>query len=108
MIMKNITINILDFSDNNNWHYEILIDYKLFISGWYKYVLPYTYYNKYCVLKHFSKGVTKHQIKKLNNKYSLVEFTNSNLARCFTHEAIDLITQQIYKLYKYELNNFQG
>ena len=33
MIMKNITINILDFSDNNNWHYEILIDDKRFISG---------------------------------------------------------------------------
>ena len=62
--MKNIKINILDFSDNNNCHYEILIDDKRFISGWYKYVLPYTYYNKYCVLKHFPKSVTKHQIKK--------------------------------------------
>ena len=100
MIMKNIKINILEFSDNNNWHYEILIDDKRVISGWYKYALPYTYYNKYCILEHFPKGVTKHQIKKLNNKYSLVEFTNSNWARCFTHEVIDLVSQKIYKSYK--------
>ena len=33
MIMKNININILDFSYNNNWHYEISIDDKRVISG---------------------------------------------------------------------------
>lgn len=110
MIMKDIKINILDFCGNNHWHYEILLGGKRFISGWYQYDLPYRYTCKYCGynLEHFPNGATEHQIKKLNDKYGLVEFTSRNWAHCFTQETIDLVTQKIYELYKYILNNFQG
>ena len=43
MIMKNIKINILDFCGNNHWHYEIMINDKRFVSGWYQYDLAYEY-----------------------------------------------------------------
>ena len=100
MIMKNIKINILDFCGNNHWHYEILIDGKRFISGWYQYDLPYKYHNS----EHFPNGATEYQIKKLNNKYGLVEFICRTWATCFTQEAIDLVTQKIYELYNEILN----
>ena len=101
MIMKNIKINILDFCGNNHWHYEILIDGKRFISGWWQYDFIYmTLFKKYYALEHFPNGATEHQIKKLNNKYALVQFTNRNWATCFTQEAIDLVTQKIYESYK--------
>lgn len=110
MIMKDIKINILDFCGNNHWHYEILIDGKRFISGWYQYDLPYRYTCKYCGyhLEHFPNGITEHQRKILNNKYALIMFTNSHWAQCFTQENIDLVTQKIYELYKNIINNFQG
>lgn len=109
MIMKNIKINILDFCGNNYWHYEILIAGKRFVSGWWKYELPYTCCsNKYYILEYFPNGVTEYQIKKLNNKYGLVEFTSLNWAHCFTQETINLVTQEIYESYKDILNNFQG
>lgn len=53
MIMKDIKINILDFCGNNHWHYEILIDGKRFISGWWQYELSYAYYNKYYAFRTF-------------------------------------------------------
>lgn len=96
MIMKNIKINILDFCGNNHWHYEIMINDKRFVSGWYQYDLPYKYHN----LERFPNGVTEHQRKILNNKYALIMFTNSHWATCFTQEAIDLVTQKIYESYK--------
>ena len=96
MDMKNVKINILDFYGNNHWHYEILIDDKRFISGWWRYELPYKYY----VLEHFPNGVTEHQRKILNNKYALIMFTNSHWATCFTQEAIDIVTRKIYESYK--------
>ena len=98
--MKNIKINILDFCGNNHWHYEILIDGKRFISGWYQYDFIYTPYKEYYVLEHFPNGVTEHQHKILNNKYALIMFTNSHWAQCFPQETIDLVTQKIYKSYK--------
>lgn len=100
MIMKNIKINILDFCGNNHWHYEILIDGKRFISGWWQYELTYKYYNKYYALEHFPNGVTEHQRKILNNKYALIMFVNSHWATCFTQEAIDLVIEKIYESYK--------
>lgn len=100
MIMKNIKINILDFCGNNHWHYEILIDDKRFISGWWQYELSYAYYNKYYALEHFPNGVTEHQRKILNNKYALIMFINSHWATCFTQEAIDLVIEKIYESYK--------
>lgn len=51
--MKDIKINILDFCGNNHWHYEILIDGKRFISGWWQYELSYAYYNKYYAFRTF-------------------------------------------------------
>ena len=105
--MKNIKINILDFCGNNHWHYEIIINDKRFISGWYQYNLPFIYTCEYCGyhLEHFPNGATEYQIKKLNNKYGLVEFTNRNWAKCFTHEAIYLVKGKIYESYYNILKN---
>lgn len=94
--MKNIKINILDFCGNNHWHYEIVVNGERIASGWYKYDLSYKYHN----YEHFPNGASEYQIKKLNNKYALVQFTNRNWAICFTHEAIDLVKCKIYELYK--------
>lgn len=101
--MADIKINILDFCGNNHWHYEIVINGERFISGWYQYDFIYTPYNY--VLEHFPNGVTEYKIKKLNNKYGLVEFTNRNWAKCFTQEAIDLVKGKIYESYYDILKN---
>lgn len=97
--MADIKINILDFCGNNHWHYEIVINGERFISGWYQYDFIYTPYKEYYVLEHFPNGATEYKIKKLNNKYGLVEFTNRNWAKCFTQEAIDLVKGKIYESY---------
>lgn len=103
--MADIKINILDFCGNNHWHYEIVINGERFISGWYQYDFIYTPFKDYYVLVHFPNGATEYQIKKLNNKYGLVEFTNRNWARCITHEAIDLVKGKIYESYYDILKN---
>ena len=103
--MADIKINILDFCGNNHWHYEIVINGEQFISGWYQYDFIYTPYKEYYVLHHFPNGASEYQIKKLNNKYGLVEFTNRNWAKCFTHEAIDLVKGKIYESYYDILKN---
>jgi hypothetical protein len=103
--MADIKINILDFCGNNHWHYEIVINGERFISGWYQYDFIYTPFKEYYVLERFPNGATEYQIKKLNNKYGLVEFTNRNWARCITHEAIDLVKGKIYESYYDILKN---
>ena len=104
--MADIKINILDFCGNNHWHYEIVINGERFISGWYQYDFIYMLlFKKYYALEHFPNGASEYQIKKLNNKYGLVEFTNRNWAICFTHEAIDLVKGKIYELYYNILKN---
>lgn len=103
--MADIKINILDFCGNNHWHYEIIIDGKRFISGWWQYELPCNYNYKYERLEHFPGGITEHQRKKLNDKYALVEFDSSHWAKCFTQESIDLVKGKIYESYYDILKN---
>lgn len=94
--MADVKINILDFCGNNHWHYELIINGKLFISGWYQYELPYGYLNE---LEHSPNGFSKNQIKALNRKYAFIQQTNKNWIKCFTKDAIDLVKNKIHKAY---------
>ena len=47
MFMKDVKINILGVTDNEDyWQYEIVIDGKRFISGWYRYSIWRFYYDE--------------------------------------------------------------
>ena len=94
--MADVKINILDFCGNNHWHYELIINGKLFISGWYQFELPYGYLNE---LKHSDNGFSQHQIKALNSKYAFIQQTNKNWIKCFTKEAINLVKNKIHEAY---------
>lgn len=73
--MKDIKINILDVTDNEHyWHYEIVIDGKRFISGWYRYQIWQFYYDNdmkqyiktaYC---HYDNILPKKVVQKLKKK----------------------------------------
>ena len=97
--MANVKINILDFCGNNHWHYELIINGKLFISGWYQYTLPYVHYGYWYELQHAPNGFTQQQINRLNRKYAFIQQTNANWAMCFTKEAIDLVKDKIHESY---------
>jgi len=103
--MANIKINILDFCGNNHWHYEIVINGERFISGWYTYDLPFEYFDRYINSENFPGEITKHRLKRLNERYALVEVINNYWARCFTQEAIDLVKGKIYESYYNILKN---
>ena len=94
--MADVKIDILDFCGNNHWHYELIINGKLFISGWYQYELPYEYWYE---LKNSDSGFSQHQIKALNSKYAFIQQTNKNWVKCFTKDAIDLVKDKIHKSY---------
>ena len=97
--MANVKINILDFCGNNHWHYELIINGKLFISGWYQYTLPYVHYGYWYELKSSPDGFTRRQIKAFKSKYAFIHQPHANWVYCFTKEAIDLIKDKIHKSY---------
>lgn len=106
MIMKNIKINILGLTDKEDyWNYEIVIDGKRFISGWYRYSIWYLYYNKN--MKHYikcvynyNKGLSKRDIKKVKNECVLITKETPYIIQGVTQEIVDFITEQIKVLYK--------
>ena len=53
--MKDIKINILGVTENEDyWQYEIVINGKRFITGWYRYSVWQFYYDKN--MKQYIKG----------------------------------------------------
>lgn len=97
--MADVKIDILDFCGNNHWHYELIINGKLFISGWYQYELPYIPYKDWYELKNSDNGFSQRQIKALNSKYAFIQQTNKNWVKCFTKDAIDLVKDKIHESY---------
>lgn len=106
MIMKNIKINILGLTDNElHWHYEIVIDGKRFISGWYRYSIWYLYYNKNMkqYIKHvysYNNGLSKREVKKVKNECVLITKETPYIITGVTQEIVDFITERIRVLYK--------
>lgn len=109
--MADIKINILDaINGETHWHYEIMVDGKKFISGWYRfqiYDLFYSDRNLYNKLKPYihreynSDGLTNSQINKFKKDCVLITFQNSHIIRGVTKEIIDFITDKIKELYSF-------
>lgn len=107
--MADIKINILDaINGETHWHYEIIIDGKRFISGWYRFNIWNLYYsnrNLYNELKSYihreygRNGLTKSQIKKVKNDCALITYQNSHHIVGVTKEIIDFVIEKIKELY---------
>mgnify|MGYP003522383727 FL=1 len=105
--MKDIKINILGVTDNDHyWHYEIVIDGKRFISGWYRYPIWRFYYDKnmdqyikrvYCK---YDNTLSKKEVQKIKRECVLILKDKSFYVEGVTQEIIDFITEQIKVLYK--------
>lgn len=111
--MKDIKINILGVTDKEDyWHYEIVIDGKRFISGWYKYPIWDLYYNKnmrqyiktaYC---RYDNILSKKEVQKIKRECILILKDKSFYVKGVTQEIIDFIINKIEELYKDIINNF--
>lgn len=107
MIMKDIKINILGVTDNEHyWHYEIVIDGKRFISGWYRYPIWQFYYDKnmdqyikrvYCK---YDNTLSKKEVQKIKRECVLILTDKSFYVQGVTQEIIDFIISKIKELYK--------
>ena len=108
MIMKDIKINILDITDNEDyWHYEIVIDDKRFISGWYRYSIWQFYYDNnnmehyikriYC---HYGNTLPKKDVQKLKKECVLILKDKPFFIKGVTQKIIDFIKDKIKELYK--------
>ena len=115
MIMKDIKINILDVTDNEHyWHYEIVIDGKRFISGWYRYQIWQFYYDEnmkqyiktvYC---HYDNILPKKEVQKIKKECVFILKNKPFYVKGVTQEIVDFIANKVKELYKDILNNFQG
>jgi hypothetical protein len=113
--MKDIKINILDVTDNEHyWNYEIVIDGKRFISGWYKYPIWQFYYDKnmdqyikrvYCK---YDNTLSKKEVQKIKKECVLILKDKPFYVKGVTQEIVDFIANKIKELYKDILNNFRG
>lgn len=114
--MKDVKINILDVTDNEDyWHYEIIIDGKRFISGWYRYSIWHFYYYKnnmrHCIKRIYCKDdntLSKKEIQKIKRECVLLLKDRPFYVKGVTQEIVDFIINKIKELYKDILNNFQG
>jgi hypothetical protein len=113
--MKDIKINILGITDNNDyWQYDIIINGKRFISGWYRYTIWQFYYDKnmdqyikrvYCK---YDNTLSKREVQKIKRECVLILTDKPFYVKGVTQEIIDFIIEQIKLLYKDVINNFQG
>ena len=113
--MKDVKINILDVTDNEHyWQYEIVIDGKRFISGWYRYSVWKFYYDRnmkqyikivYC---HYDHTLSKKEVQKIKRECVFILKDKPFYVKGVTQEIVDFITNKIKELYKDVLNNFQG
>lgn len=114
--MKDIKINILDITDNEDyWHYEIVIDGKRFISGWYRYSI-WQFYDKNNNMEQYIKRIFCHcenilpkkEVRKIKKECVLLLKDRRYFIKGVTQEIVDFIANKVKELYKDILNNFQG
>ena len=105
--MKDIKINILGVTDNEDyWQYEIVINGKRFITGWYRYSVWQFYYDKnmkqyiktaYCK---YENKLSKNEIQKIKKECVLILKDKPFYIKGVTQEIVDFIKVKIKELYR--------
>jgi hypothetical protein len=105
--MKDIKINILGVTENEDyWQYEIVIDGKRFITGWYRYSVWQFYYDKnmkqyiktaYCK---YENKLPKNEIQKIKKECAFILKDKPFYIKGVTQEIVDFIKVKIKELYR--------
>jgi hypothetical protein len=103
--MKKFEVNLLDLSNNHDYiHYEILIDNKRFISGWYRiepYLLKYrASYNDYSGHIGLIENDRLKGLKRKKPNLIGIESTGRSYTYFITVEGCEIIKQKIEQLYE--------
>jgi hypothetical protein len=104
--MKKFEVNLLDLSNNHDYiHYEILIDNKRFISGWYKiepYLLKYrASYNNYSGHTGLIENDRLKGLKRKNPNLIGIESRGCSYTYFITVEGCEIIKQKIEIMYQF-------
>ena len=100
-IFDNIDINILDSNELGlYWHYKIIKDGKIFITGWYRFdAINKWYGNNEYIIHCYSPNSMKKVIKNARNKCAIVIRENDKFIVGVTKKCVDFIKEEIRKLY---------
>ncbi len=100
-IFDNIDINILDSNEIGlYWHYEIIKDGKIFITGWYRFdAINKWHSNNEYIIYCYSPNAMKKVIKNAKNKCEIVIRENDKYIVGVTKKCVDFIKEEIRNLY---------
>ena len=105
--MEDMKINILGVTDNEDyWQYEIVVNDKRFVTGWYKYSIWQFYYDEsmkqyiktiYCK---YENTLSKKEVQKIKNECVFILKNKPFYIKGVTQEIVDFVKAKIKELYK--------